>query len=58
MNELLITKCELCFNKFKNNSKDNYTVGYYSKRLGSKMICGSCVDLHTSHQTNYAGDKP
>lgn len=52
MSELLITKCELCFNKFKNNSEDNYTFGYYSKRLGDKMICGSCVDQHNIHQTN------
>jgi len=58
MSELLITNCELCFEKFKNNGADNYGVGYYVKRLGCKMICGSCcIDDCTTLQTIGSGDK-
>ena len=50
MSELKVTNCELCFEPFQNNSNDNYTFGYYCKRLGSKMICGDCVDARSTPQ--------
>lgn len=51
MSELKVTNCELCFNSFKNNSNDNYTIGYFCKLAGSKMICGDCVDARSTPQT-------